>query len=117
MNSTKRVAFLLVLLSFFSMTHAACVSVDTGMMIERIGNLRILVKSSEKSIAILDIKEKRISTLTKKEQKNWQDNILLPKTIKSYRFFSNKICNSGAESIISINGRDWQIGKITKFTN
>ena len=117
MNKKKEITLLLLMLSLFSMTHAACVSVDTGMMIERIGNLRILVKSSEKSIAILDIEEKKFSTLTKEERKNWRDNSLLPKTIKSYRFFSNKICNSGAESIISINGRDWQIGKITKFTN
>ena len=69
MNKKKEITLLLFMFSFFSITHAACVSVDTGMMIERIGNLRILVKSSEKSIAILDIKEKRISTLTKKEQK------------------------------------------------
>ena len=116
MNKKKEITLLLLMLSLFSMTHAACVSVDTGMMIERIGNLRILLKSSEKSIAILDIEKKRISTLTKEERKNWKDNILLPKTIKSYRFFSNKICNSGAESIISVNGHDWEIKKITKFS-
>ena len=99
------------------MVHAACLSVNTGMVVERIGNLRILLMSSEKNVAILDIKEKGVSTLTREEFANWQDNNLLPKTIKNYRFFSNKICDSGAESIISINGRDWEIGKITKFTN
>ena len=100
--------------TFFGASYAACLNVS-GTTVERIGNLRILIKNKNKSIAVLDFDSKNI--LETGSHGDYRSRSILPKKIKTFRFFSDKVCSSGAESIISLNGVDWEIKKIRKFSN
>ena len=83
--------------------HGRCVQVN-GVLVERIGDKRVLLKREDKSLAILEVYRGRRP-------------YALSSNIKSYRFFSNKVCDKGAEAIIQIDGFDWKVVKALQFSD
>ena len=83
--------------------HGRCVQVN-GVLVERIGDKRVLLKREDKSIAILEVMRFNIP-------------YNLSSNIRSYRFFSNKVCDTGAEAIIHIDGNDWMVFKVLQFSD
>ena len=105
---TLKLFVVILLMTIFGVSHATCVGIS-GVILEKIGKKRILVKSNGKNTAIIEVfaPQPPYETIPRD----------LPSQIKEYRFFSNKICTYGAESIFSLNGSDWEITKIRKFSN
>ena len=75
-----------------------------GVLVERIGDERVLLKRENKSLAILEVTRFTIP-------------YYLNPNIRSYRFFSNKVCDKGAEAIIQIDGNDWKVIKVLQFSD
>ena len=83
--------------------HGRCVQVN-GVLVERIGDERVLLKRENKSLAILELYRSQLPRY-------------LSSSIRSYRFFSNKVCDKGAEAIMQIDGNDWKVTKILQFSD
>ena len=77
--------------------HAACIPVN-GLAFERIDDNKLLAVSNGKNIAI-------ISTGTD----------YIPASISQFRFFTEQLCDYGAEAKFHIDGKLFSVYRIEKF--
>ena len=95
---TKRFFILFVLLSVPLLGRAECINVN-GISFEKIDSTKLLVTKDDKNIAII----------------HTYFMVSLPSKIGAFRFFSEKLCDSGAENKFHIDGKLFNVDRIELF--
>jgi hypothetical protein len=94
----KLSVFLLFVFCILQPVHADCIPVS-GLAFEKIDSNKLLAISNGKNIAIISISYE-----------------ILPASISQFRFFSEQLCDSGAEAQFHIDGKLFRVAIIQKFS-
>jgi len=91
---------LLVVMQGPALSQVGCVAVN-GMAFERVDQFKLLASKDGKNVAIIHTVPDVFNPL--------------PTSLGAFRFFSDKLCQSGAESQFHIGGRLYQVTLVQVF--
>lgn len=91
---------LLVVVQRPAFSQVGCVAVN-GMVFERVDQFKLLASKDGKNVAIVHTVQDVFNPL--------------PTSLGAFRFFSDKLCQSGAESQFHIGGRLYQVTLVQVF--
>lgn len=91
---------LLVVVQGSAFSQVGCVAVN-GMVFERVDQFKLLASKDGKNVAIIHTVQDVFHQL--------------PTSLGAFRFFSDKLCQTGAESQFHIGGRLYQVTLVQVF--
>ena len=101
----KKFAISFFLFVLVGSAHSQCIPV-AGLQFEKISKRELIASKNGKNFAVLSVSEYDSIDV-------WSDSI--PEKISIFRFFSEELCNSGAESRFHIDGKLFFLQRIKLF--